>query len=75
MRFVAIADFPSRFDAEIAAQDLALTGIPFIIKSDDLAVFGTGLPSLMGAELHVPESMAEAAVEILEQQVGEIPES
>jgi hypothetical protein len=66
MRFVPIADYPSRFDAEIAAQDLELADIPYIIKSDDLAVGGGGT-SLMFAELHVPEDLVAQAIEILEE--------
>ena len=54
MRFVTVAEFGSRFEAELAAQDLAVAEIPYIIRSDDEALFGSGLSSLHGATLLVP---------------------
>jgi hypothetical protein len=59
--FVGAAEFASRWEAELAAQELELVGIPFIIRSDDQALFGNGLSSLHGAALLVPAEHLEEA--------------
>jgi hypothetical protein len=66
VRFVVAADFASRFDAEHAAHELAVAEIPYIIRSDDEALFGHGMSSLHGATLLVPEDRLEEVYALLE---------
>lgn len=75
MRFVPVAEFRSRFEAELAAQELEVAGIPFIIRSDDEALFGNGLSSLHGATLLVPEDRFGPALAIVEEGAEDAEEA
>lgn len=72
-RFVEIARFPSRLEAETVGHALDQHDIPFIVQSDDIGIFGPGMsgwtPS--GARLLVPESAREEVGKLLTCIVGD----
>ncbi len=54
MDFVALHDFSSRVEAEMAGEILEQAGIPFLIQSEDIGIFGPGGgPAPTGAQLLV----------------------
>ncbi|MDY7095873.1 MAG: hypothetical protein SX243_23105 [Acidobacteriota bacterium] len=71
-RFIEIARFPSRMEAETVGHALDQHGIPFVVQSDDIGIFGPGMscwtPS--GARLLVPESAREEVAGLLTCVVG-----
>ena len=66
-RFVPIVTYPSRFEADLAAGLLEDEGIPVLINSDLSAVLGAGIGNVLphGAALAVPESLVDAARDLL----------
>jgi len=56
MSFVELKVFSSRMEAEMAQEVLISAGVPSLIQSDDIAVFGPGhFGAPMGAKLLVRE--------------------
>ena len=82
MSFVEIARFPSRLEAETIGHALDEHGIPFLVQSPDIGMFGPGFAGANpagGAALCVPESAVEQVRELLTCVVrpleeGELPE-
>lgn len=80
-QYVEIAAFPSRLEAETIGHALDEHGIPFLVKSDDIGIFGPGMTgwSPGGAKLLVLEEHRERVAELLTCVVrpledGELPE-
>jgi hypothetical protein len=67
MAFHKIARFPSRLEAETVGHALDQYEIPFLVKSDDVGVFGPGMVgrSPTGATLWVPEEHVERVKQLL----------
>ncbi len=67
MRLVAIASFPNRVQAGMAAGVLESRGIAHTIQGDDVGIFGPGFmgSTALGVRLLVPESLVSEAVEVL----------
>ncbi len=67
MGFREIARFASRLEAETVGHALDQHGIPFLVKSEDVGVFGPGMvgSSPSGASLWVPEEEEERVAELL----------
>jgi hypothetical protein len=67
MDFIEIARFNSRLEAETIGHALDQYGIPFIVKSENVGVFGPGAegPNLWGATLWVPEDKANEVAQLL----------
>lgn len=67
MQFIEVARFPSRLEAESIGHALDQYGIPFIVQSPDIGIFGPGhigaVP--MGASLCVPEDRRDEVQELL----------
>jgi len=65
--FVEIARFPSRLEAEAIGHALDQHGIPFMVQSDDVGMFGPGMSGWTpgGAKLMVPEKSRERVAELL----------
>lgn len=65
--FVEIARFPSRLEAETIGHALDQHGIPFLVQSDDIGIFGPGMTALTpsGARLLVPDDRHEEVAELL----------
>lgn len=61
MAFVEVARFPNRLEAETIGHALDALGIPFLVKSEDIGIFGPGhvLNTPGGAGLWVPEEAVE----------------
>lgn len=79
--YVEIAAFPSRLEAEAIGHALDEHGIPFLVKSDDIGIFGPGMTgwSPGGAKLFVLEEHRAQVAELLTCVVrpleeGELPE-
>ena len=72
MEFTEIARFDSRLEAEALGHALDQYGIPFLIQSHDIGMFGPGhlgrTPG--GAGLCVPADRAEQASELLHCAIG-----
>ncbi|MCB1057049.1 MAG: hypothetical protein KDD11_16225, partial [Acidobacteria bacterium] len=66
-RFVEIASFPSRLEAETVGHALDQHGIPFLVQSEDIGIFGPGMSGWTpgGARLLVPESAREEVGRLL----------
>ncbi len=62
MDFVEVARFASRLEAETVGHALDQYGIPFLVKSENVGLFGPGAngPLLGGASLWVPEDQIDA---------------
>ncbi len=73
MAFRKIARFPSRLEAETVGHALDQYDIPFLVKSDDVGVFGPGMVgrSPTGATLWVAEEHVEQVKELLSCVVTE----
>ena len=76
MNFVEIANFPSRLEAETIGHALDQYGIPFLVQSHDVGMFGPGMTGVTpdGARLLVPEDRVEEVSELLTCLVKPIPE-
>lgn len=66
-KLVVVAQFPDYIQAEMAKQRLADDGIQAVVTGVNAANLYS-LPAVEGPELHVLESQAEKAREILEFQ-------
>lgn len=63
---VKIKNFPNRVFAEQAQQSLEAEGIPSMLQSSDIGMFGPGIGTTpQGVDLYVPEQFAEKALKIL----------
>ena len=75
MGYTKLRTFPSRLEAEMAAEVLNKSQIPFIIQSEDTGIFGPGsMPSPRGARLLVPREDMRRARDLLKRIFGEIEE-
>ena len=65
--FVEIAHFPSRLEAEAVGHALDQHGIPFLVKSNDVGMFGPGMSGWTpgGARLFVPAASRDQVAELL----------
>ncbi|MCB1036989.1 MAG: hypothetical protein KDD47_24390 [Acidobacteria bacterium] len=66
-RFVEIARFTSRMEAETVGHALDPFGIPFLVQSSDVGIFGPGMTGWTpgGARLMVPEDHQARVEELL----------
>lgn len=64
MDLILLHRFPSRMEAEMAAEILKQAEIPYVIQSEDIGIFGPGAaPAPTGARLMVPpEDLEDAKV-------------
>jgi hypothetical protein len=70
--YIVLRIFPSRIEAEMAADVLGQSKIPCIIKSEDIGMFGTaGGMTPSGAHLLVPSDEMNRAREVLGGMFGE----
>lgn len=62
-----LATFSSRLEAEAVGHALERFGIPWMVRADDVGMFGPGMVgwSPQGAALLVPEGRLEEARELL----------
>lgn len=67
MEFVEIARFSSRLEAETIGHALDQFGIPFVVESPDVGMFGPGFGGSApgGAGLRVPADRADEASDLL----------
>jgi len=67
MDFVEIARFSSRLEAETIGHALDQYGIPFVVQSADVGMFGPGMigTSPAGAQLLVPQDRLDEVRELL----------
>jgi len=74
--FVSIARFDTRLEAEAIGHALDQYDIPFLVKSDDIGIFGPGhvMSTPQGASLWVPASRKEEVAELLSCVVETDPE-
>jgi len=65
--FVEIARFDTRLEAEAIGHALDQYDIPFLVKSDDIGIFGPGhiMSTPQGASLWVPASRKKEVAELL----------
>ncbi len=77
MAFQKIARFASRLEAETVGHALDQYDIPFLVKSDDVGVFGPGMVgrSPTGATLWVADEHVERVKELLSCVVAEADDS
>lgn len=75
-KFVEIASFPSRMEAETVGHALDQYGIPFLVQSSDVGMFGPGMTGWTpgGARLMVPQSAKARVEELLTCLVGVVDE-
>ena len=66
-KFVKIARFDTRLEAEAIGHALDQYEIPFLVKSDDIGIFGPGhiMSTPQGASLWVPASRREEVSDLL----------
>jgi hypothetical protein len=76
MDLVKVASFPSRIEAGIAGGVLESNGITYVIRGDDIGIFGPGHQgaSIFGVDLLVGESDVPEARRLL-ADAGLIEES
>ena len=74
--FVEVARFGSRIEAETVGHALDQYDIEFIVKSDDIGIFGPGAggPTIAGASLWVPADQAPEVARLLSCVVKPPPE-
>ena len=72
MEYREIARFPSRLEAEAIGHALDQYDIPFLVKADDVGMFGPGMTgwSPQGAGLWVPVERMEEVRELLSCVAG-----
>lgn len=63
---VVIRSYANEFDAELARAEIEAAGIPVQLLSDGLSGVHPHLQFARGIRLAVPESEAEAALELLD---------
>lgn len=66
-KYVEIARFPSRLEAETIGHALDDHGIPFLVQSADIGIFGPGMTGFSpgGAGLQVPEDRVEEVSKLI----------
>jgi hypothetical protein len=66
-RWVPVAAFGAVYEAEMAAARLEDAGIPALVRSSHVGIFGPGFagPTPQGIQLLVPEERLEEAREVL----------
>jgi hypothetical protein len=66
-KFVSIARFDTRLEAETIGHALDQYDIPFLVKSEDIGIFGPGhvMSTPQGASLWVPASRRKEVAELL----------
>lgn len=76
-RLVEIARFPSRLEAESIGHALDQYGIDFVVRSDDVGIYGPGMMgwSPQGASLWVAADRADEVRELLSCVAGPLYES
>lgn len=76
MELVEIAHFPSRLEAEAIGHALDQHGIPFLVQSPDVGIFGPGMigPTSSGARLLVSAEHEEEVRALLSCVVRPLPE-
>ena len=74
--FVRIAGFHTRLEAEAIGHALDQYDIPFIVKSEDIGIFGPGhvMSTPQGATLWVPSSRSKEVLDLLRCVVGRAQE-
>ncbi len=67
-----VAHFPSRLEAETVGHALDQYDIPFIVKCNDIGIFGPGfaMGTVEGASLWVPANRREEVSKLLACVVG-----
>ena len=70
-KLVAIAQFANYIEAELAKQQLEDFGIEAVVAGANAANAYAGFPFIELPELHVLESRAKEAMEILESSKGQ----
>ena len=68
MRYVEIANFASRLEAETIGHALDQYDIPFLVQSSDIGIFGPGHvfgATPVGVSLQVPEDRLDEVRELL----------
>lgn len=65
--FVEVARFPSRLEAETVGHALDDHGIPFLVQSADIGMFGPGMIGFSpdGAGLRVPKDRLEEVSKLI----------
>ena len=76
MDYVEIAEFSSRLEAEAIGHALDPYGIPFLVQSADIGIFGPGMIGVSpeGAKLMVPADRIDEVRELLTCIVKPLPE-
>ena len=71
--FVRVAEFDSRLEAEAIGNALEQYDIPFLVKSEDLGIFGPGHTGAtpQGATLLVPAEFVPKVKELFDCLAGE----
>ena len=74
---VEIARFPSRIEAESVGHALDQYGIPFVVRSDDVGIYGPGMTgwSPQGASLWVASRQADEVRELLSCVAGPVDDA
>jgi hypothetical protein len=74
--YVEIAVLPSRLEAETIGHALDQYGIPFLVQSHDVGIFGPGMTGFTpdGARLLVPADRVDEVRELLNCVVKPLPE-
>ena len=75
MKFVEIARFDSRLEAETVGHALDAHEIPFIVQGSDIGIFGPGMvgKSPIEVALLVPESALEEVKRLLDCVIRDEP--
>ena len=73
MKFVEIARFDSRLEAEAVGHALDAHKIPFLVQGSDIGMFGPGMVGRSPVEvsLQVPESALEEVKRLLDCVISE----
>lgn len=76
MEFVEVARFNSRLEAETIGHALDPHGIPFLVESPDIGMFGPGMigASPVGASLKVPSDRVREVEELLRCVIAPLQE-
>lgn len=76
-RFVEVAKFSSRLEAETVGHALDQFDIPFLVQSPDVGMFGPGMSGFtpQGASLMVPEDRRAEVAELLSCVVQPLDEA
>ena len=71
--WVVVATYSSNTEAELYLEILHEAGIPAVVRHEG-AIFGPGFSGSMsrGAEIAVPEDMADRASELIDDEADEV---